>query len=91
MSLSRAIVWMDSRQASVFRFGADDLARDQLRANKPFLTKDELVNYLDRSRIAIGIFPGFETSSSAFRPWTGRPMTGCSCRLVKQPVHRHPP
>lgn len=37
MPLSRAIVWMDSRQASVFRFGADELARDQLRADKPFL------------------------------------------------------
>lgn len=37
MSLSRAIVWMDSRQASIFRFGAEDLARDQLRADKPFL------------------------------------------------------
>lgn len=37
MPLSRAIVWMDSHQASVFRFGANDLARDQLRADKPFL------------------------------------------------------
>lgn len=37
MPLSRAIVWMDSRQASVFRFGADDLAHDRLRADSPFL------------------------------------------------------
>jgi hypothetical protein len=37
MPLSRAIVWMDSREARVFRFGADDLERDQLRADRPFL------------------------------------------------------
>ena len=40
MPLSRAIVWMDSRQASVFRFGANDLARDRLRADSPFLKVD---------------------------------------------------
>ena len=37
MPLSRAIVWMDSRQASIFRFGAEDLAHDRLRADTPFL------------------------------------------------------
>ena len=37
MPRSRAIVWMDSRQASVFRFGAEDLAHDRLRADTPFL------------------------------------------------------
>ncbi len=37
MPLSRAIVWMDSREAHVFRFGAGDLERDQLRADRPFL------------------------------------------------------
>ena len=37
MPLSRAIVWMDSRQARVFRFGASQLAQGRLRADSPFL------------------------------------------------------
>jgi len=37
MSRSRAIVWMDSREASVFRFGADGVDRTQLRADSPCL------------------------------------------------------
>jgi hypothetical protein len=34
---SRAIVWMDSREASVFRFGADEADQIQLRADSPCL------------------------------------------------------
>ena len=52
MPLSRAIVWMDSRQASVFRFGADDLARDQLRADKPFLRVNHKAGCLRAGRTA---------------------------------------
>ena len=37
MPRSRAIVWMDSREASVFRFGADEGAQTQLRADNPCL------------------------------------------------------
>jgi hypothetical protein len=52
MPLSRAIVWMDSRQASVFRFGADELVRDQLRADKPFLKVDHKAGRLRAGRPA---------------------------------------
>jgi hypothetical protein len=37
MPRSRAIVWMDSRQASVFMFGADEVEQAQLRADSPYL------------------------------------------------------
>lgn len=37
MPLSRAIVWMDSRQARVFRFGASEFAQGRLRADSPYL------------------------------------------------------
>jgi hypothetical protein len=37
MPRSRAIVWMDSREASVFRFGADGVERAGLRADNPYL------------------------------------------------------
>lgn len=36
MSHSHAIVWMDSREAHVFRFSADDVERRRIRARSPF-------------------------------------------------------
>lgn len=36
MSHSHAIVWMDSREAHVFRFSADDVERQRIRARSPF-------------------------------------------------------
>ena len=52
MPLSRAIVWIDSRQASVFRFGADDLAQDRLRADAPFLKVDHRAGRMRAGRPA---------------------------------------
>lgn len=37
MPRSRAIVWMDAREASVFRFGAGEVDQTQLRADSPCL------------------------------------------------------
>lgn len=37
MPRSRAIVWMDSHEASVFRFGADEVDQAWLRADNPSL------------------------------------------------------
>lgn len=37
MTRSRAIVWMDSREANVFRFGADEVEKARLRADTPCL------------------------------------------------------
>jgi stalled ribosome rescue protein Dom34 len=36
MSHSHAIVWMDSREAHVFRFSADDVEKQRIRSHKPF-------------------------------------------------------
>ncbi|MBS0525745.1 MAG: translational machinery protein [Proteobacteria bacterium] len=36
MSHSHAIVWMDSREAHVFRFSADDVERQRIRSRNPF-------------------------------------------------------
>lgn len=36
MSHSHAIVWMDSREAHVFRFSADDVESQHIRAHNPF-------------------------------------------------------
>lgn len=36
MSHSHAIVWMDSREAHVFRFSADDVEKQRIRAHSPF-------------------------------------------------------
>lgn len=36
MSHSHAIVWMDSREARVFRFNASDVERDRILAHNPF-------------------------------------------------------
>jgi hypothetical protein len=52
MPLSQAIVWMDSRQASVFRFGPDDLAQDRLRADTPFLKVDHKAGRMHAGRPA---------------------------------------
>jgi hypothetical protein len=37
MPNSQATVWMDSREASVFKYGAEDLEQPGLRADAPFL------------------------------------------------------
>ena len=37
MSRSRAIVWMDAREASVFKFGVDEIEQARLRADMPCL------------------------------------------------------
>jgi hypothetical protein len=37
MPSSQAIVWMNSLEASVFRYGAEDLEQHRLRADAPFL------------------------------------------------------
>ena len=37
MPQSNAIVWISNREASVFRFGDDDVAQGRLRADKPVL------------------------------------------------------
>ena len=36
MTHSHAIVWMDSREAHVFRFSADDVDRQRIRSRNPF-------------------------------------------------------
>jgi stalled ribosome rescue protein Dom34 len=36
MSHSHAIVWMDSREANVFQFSADDVERQRIRSHNPF-------------------------------------------------------
>jgi stalled ribosome rescue protein Dom34 len=36
MPQSRAIVWMDSREARVFRFSIDDVERQRIRSRRPF-------------------------------------------------------
>src|SRR3954466_12907929 len=36
MSHSHAIVWIDSREAHVFRFSADDVERQRIRSHNPF-------------------------------------------------------
>ena len=36
MSHSHAIVWMDTREAHVFRFSADDVEKERIRAHNPF-------------------------------------------------------
>jgi hypothetical protein len=53
MPRSRAIVWMDSREASVFRFGADEIERSLRGTRQWYLvgpdgTKQGLVDYLDK-------------------------------------------
>jgi len=36
MSHSHAIVWMDSREAHVFRFSADDVEKQRIQSHNPF-------------------------------------------------------
>jgi len=36
MSHSHAIVWMDSREAHVFRFSPDDVERQRIRSHNPY-------------------------------------------------------
>ena len=36
MAHNHAIVWMDSKEARVFRFNASDVERDHIRAHNPF-------------------------------------------------------
>ena len=36
MSHSHAIVWMDSREAHIFRFSADDVEGQRIRSHSPF-------------------------------------------------------
>ena len=36
MSHSHAIVWMDSKEARIFRFNASDVEREHIRAHNPF-------------------------------------------------------
>jgi hypothetical protein len=36
MSHHHAIVWMDSREAHVFRFNAEDVASERIKAHNPF-------------------------------------------------------
>jgi hypothetical protein len=36
MSLNHAIVWMDSKEARIFRFNASDVERARVRAHNPF-------------------------------------------------------
>lgn len=36
MTHSHAIVWMDSKEAHVFRFNADDVERENIKAHSPF-------------------------------------------------------
>ena len=36
MTHSHAIVWMDSKEAHVFRFNADDVERENIKAHSPY-------------------------------------------------------
>ena len=52
MPRSRAIVWMDAREASVFRFGADEIERTGLRADNPSLKVSHKAGSLGAGRPA---------------------------------------
>lgn len=78
MPLSRAIVWMASRPASVFRFGASDPAQDRPRADTPFLKVDHRAGRLHAGRPAADLDSGpmaQRTNSSAISTGT-RSTTG---------------
>ena len=52
MPRSQAIVWMDSREASVFRFGGDEIERLGLRADSPYLKVSHKAGSLGAGRPA---------------------------------------
>lgn len=52
MPQSQAIVWIDSRQAFVFRFGEDDAALERLRADAPFLAVKHKAGALQAGQLA---------------------------------------
>ena len=53
MPHSRAIVWMDAREATVFRFGvADEIERTGLRADNPYLKVSHKAGSLGAGRPA---------------------------------------
>ena len=52
MPRSRAIVWMDSREASIFRFGSNEVEQAELRADNPYLTVSHKAGSMGASRPA---------------------------------------
>lgn len=52
MPNSRAIVWITNREASVFRFGDDDVAHNRLRADRPYLVVQHRVGNMQAGNLA---------------------------------------
>lgn len=52
MSNSQAIVWITNREASVFRFGDDDVAHSRLRADAPYLVVKHRIGTMQAGNLA---------------------------------------
>jgi stalled ribosome rescue protein Dom34 len=71
MSHSHAIVWMDSREAHVFRFSHDDVEKQRIRSSNPFRKIHHKAGVIGAGHVHLdhGYFEGIAEALAGVEEW----------------------
>jgi hypothetical protein len=92
MTHSHAIVWMDSREAHVFRFNASDVERERIQAHNPFRKVHHKAGVIGAGHMALdaGFFDHVVDALGGVTEWLLTGPSGAKLELLNH-VDAHRP
>jgi len=92
MTHNHAIVWMDSKEAHVFRFNAGDVEHDRIKAHNPFRKVHHKAGVIGAGHMALdrSFFAGIVEALAGTTEWLLAGPSGAKEELLKH-VDQHAP
>lgn len=92
MTHNHAIVWMDSKEARIFRFNAEDVETDRIRAHNPFRQVHHKAGVIGSGHMPLdaSFFQHIEDALQGTSEWLLVGPSGAKQELLKH-VDRHLP
>lgn len=92
MTHSHAIVWMDSKEAHVFRFNSSDVEQDRIKAHNPFRQVHHKAGVIGAGHMTLdhGFFAGIVEALAGTIEWLLVGPSGAKNELLKH-LEQHAP